>query len=125
MKSNLFSLLLLLCIFTLPAFGQKLRDKVVGINYVSLPSKQLPAEYTTYSVSTYGASMSIAGLNPNKVNASIKMNGFKRLSGLENNYGHLRIKLNTGYVTTNNVELKHKTNTYTNKDGKEVTTTSY
>lgn len=108
-----------------PSFAQKIKDKRVAIKYVSLPSEKLPDDFKTYSVRVYGSGVSTAGLNPESLANSIKMDGFKRLAGMGQDFGHLRVSAYAGYVSTGRGELKSKTTTKKDKAGNETKTTSY
>ena len=106
--------------------GQKIKDKKVQFHYVSLPSEKLADDFQTYSVRVYGSAISKAGLSAQKLASSIKMNGFKRLSGSGSDYGHLRVSVHTGYVSSGRAEPKHSSSKSKNKKtGKETTTHSY
>jgi hypothetical protein len=100
-------------------FAQKAKDQRVDIRYVSLPSEKLPPDFTTYSVTVYGSNVSISGKSVNSLNSSIKMNSFARVGETkEGEYGHLRIKVNTGLVTCGRLESRSRSETY--KDDKGV-----
>jgi len=86
--------------------GQKIKDKKVQFHYVNLPSEKLADDFQTYSVRVYGSAISKAGLSAQKLANSIKMDGFKRLSGSGNDYGHLRISVSTGYISSGRAEPK-------------------
>ena len=106
-----------------PSMGQKIKDKKVQFHYVSLPSEKLADDFQTYSVRVYGSALSKAGLSAQKLSNSIKMDGFKKLSGSGKDYGHLRISVYTGYVSTGRAEPKSSTSKKTDKKTKKVTTT--
>lgn len=114
--------LLLLVVFTLSLTAQRLRDKKIGYHYITLPVKKMPADYQTYSVRVSGSAIEQAGRNIASLQKGIKLEGFKRLSGSGEDYGHLRIKIYTGYVSTGKVERKK--NTTTTKDKKTEKTTT-
>jgi len=106
--------------------GQKIKDKKVLFHYVNLPAEKLSDDFQTYSVRVYGSAISKAGLNAQKLANSIKMNGFKRLSGSGKDYGHLRVSVYTGYINTGRAESKSSTSKKKDKKtGKETTTYSY
>lgn len=116
-------LLLFIFISTIPAFAQKLKDKRVDIKYVALPSKKLPPDFSTYSVHISGANASYAGAEAHA--KGVRMDGFKRVEGTQDQYGHLRIMVNTGSSQCGRMELKSKTTTSKNKEGVETKTTTY
>lgn len=121
MLIRFFSVILLWCAFmdSHVLLAQKAKDKRVEIRYVSLPSEKLPPDFTTYSVTVYGSNISISGKSVNTLNSSIKMNGFARVGDArEGEYGHLRVKVNTGLVTCGRLEARSRTETY--KDDKGV-----
>jgi tetratricopeptide (TPR) repeat protein len=100
-----------------------MKDKRVDIKYVSLPTDKLPPDYLTYSVSVYGHNLYAAGLSAESVGSVISMNGFKRVEGDE--FGHLRISINTGSTTCGRPAFKSKTTTTKNDKGVETKTTTY
>lgn len=109
-----------------PSLGQKIKDKKVQFHYVNLPSEKLADDFQTYSVRVYGSALSKAGLNAQKLSKSINMDGFKKLSGSGKDYGHLRISVYTGYVSTGRAESKSSSSKKKDKKtGKETTTYSY
>ncbi len=110
-------------IHTLPA--QKMKDKRVEISYVSLPAEKLPAAYTTYSVQLTGGNITMGGLTAQSLAQQVRMDGFKRVGALPNEYGHLRIHVFTGTTVTGRSSLKSKTTTTKNDKGVETKTTTY
>lgn len=123
MKTKYFLLLIITLFFLAPTYGQRLKDKRVSIKYVSLPSQKLPDDYKTYSVS-FRSSGGFGVQNHNRAE-SIKMDGFRRVSGTGSDFGHLRIYVEVGNVRTGKPQLKNYTKTNKDKDGKETKTTSY
>jgi hypothetical protein len=106
--------------------GQKIKDKKVQFHYVNLPTDKLGDDFNTYSVRVYGNAISKAGLSAQKLSKSIKMDGFKRLSGSGKDYGHLRVSVYTGYVRTGRAESKSSSSKKKDKKtGKETTTYQY
>jgi len=95
------------------------------VKYVSLPLEKLPPEFNTYSVHISGGNSSYAGATPDVLGRNIHMNGFKRVEGTQNQYGHLRVMVNTGYTECGRPELKSKTTTTKDKEGVEKKTTTY
>jgi len=125
-QNILFLVLAISFLGTGTTFGQKLKDKNISCKYVRLPLKQLPDDHMTYSVNVYGSAISQAGSSPQSLANQIKMDGFKRLSGSGNDFGHIRVSVYTGYAYINSGESKSKTTTRTDKKtGKETKTTSY
>ena len=125
MKRTTLFLFLIFLFSTSSVFAQKLKDKRAKITYVSLPSKQLPSDYTTYSVNVYGRAMIEGGTNANALSKRIKMDGFKRVHHHEGG-GHLRIVVNTSSVAQGRAERQSKKNVKKDKDtGKETVTWSY
>ena len=57
----------------------------------------------------YGTALSYGKLNPESLAYSITMDGFKRLSGLGNDFGHLRVSVYAGYPSRGSAESKSKT----------------
>ncbi len=96
--------------------AQRLRDKRVNIKYVSLPTQVLPPEYQTYSVQVSGQVTDTR---------RITMDGFVRLAGQGDEYGHLRINIRTGYPQVGGRQYKTKTTTTKDKSGKETKSTTY
>ncbi|MFK8009726.1 MAG: hypothetical protein AB8H03_25455 [Saprospiraceae bacterium] len=122
--SLLISILFLSLSFS--SVGQKIKDKKVLFHYVNLPAEKLSDDFQTYSVRVYGSAISKAGLSAQKLAKSINMDGFKRLSGSGNDYGHLRVSVYTGYISTGRVEPKSSSSKRKDKKtGKETTTYSY
>lgn len=106
--------------------GQKIKDKKVQFHYVNLPSERLADDFQTYSVRVYGSAISKAGLSGQKLAKSINMDGFKRLSGSGKDYGHLRVSVYTGYISSGRAEAKFSSSKRKDKKtGKETTTYSY
>lgn len=126
MKTLSLILSILFLSLTLPSMGQKIKDKKVQFHYVNLPAEKLADDFQTYSVRVYGSAISKAGMNAQKLAKSIKMDGFKRLSGSGKDYGHLRVSVYTGYVSTGRAEPKSSSSKKKDKKtGKETTTYSY
>ncbi len=126
MKTTNLLFILLFLSFSLPGLSQKLKDKRIGYHYVSLPSEKLPDDFQTYSVRVYGSAVRQGGLSAERLANSINMDGFKKLDGFGTNYGHLRVSVYTGYVSTGRAELKNSKSTKKDKKtGKETTTYSY
>jgi hypothetical protein len=107
MKYNFLLLLAICATAASPLFGQRLKDKRAQINYVALPAKTLPADYTTYSVRVHGGSIAESGSNSQGLANQIVMDGFKRVNH-DDGGGHLRIVVNTGYVSMGRAEYKSK-----------------
>lgn len=106
-------------IYSNPLYAQKAKDKRVYIPFVALPSEKLPPDFTTYSVAVSGSNVSTSGRNESSLNQSIVMNSFARVGETkEGEFGHLRILVNTGYLTTGRLVSKSRTETY--KDDKGV-----
>jgi hypothetical protein len=105
--------------------AQNSKDKPITVQYVRLPEQKLPDNYNTYSVEVVGSNTTTGGLNADQLAASVTMDGFKRVSGLDGNHGHLRIYINTGYTDMGRAESKSETRTSKDKDGKETKTTYY
>jgi tetratricopeptide (TPR) repeat protein len=121
--NQLFTCLGILCalFFTTPGFSQKAKDKRVDIKYVTLPAEKLPTDFTTYSVSVTGDNIAIGGLSTTSLENSIKMDGFKRVgTAVDGEFGHLRISVNTGEVSTG--RMSWKTRQESHKDDKGVVT---
>ncbi len=115
MKNNYLLLLVACVLATSTLFGQRLKDKRAQINYVALPAKKLPDSYTTYSVQVYGNTIVEGGNNSESLANRVIMDGFKRVNHQDGG-GHLRLVINTGYVSQGRAEYKSKKNT--NKDPK-------
>jgi len=120
-----FLLFLFVCLLPISIFAQKLKDKNVTFKYVALPSEKLPDDYLTYSVKVYGSNLRTSGLSASTQAKEISMDGFKRLSGGEGNYGHLRVSVYTGWPNSGEYKFESKTDTKKDKDGKETKTTRY
>lgn len=127
MKSSHLTFLLALLFLSTSVFGQRLKDKRVTFNFVSLPSEKLPDDYLTYSARFYGYNHLTAGMTLKNVEKSIKMDGFKRVPDEgQNGGGHLRIIMNTGVARLGQAEFKSKKNTHKDKEtGKETYTYEY
>jgi len=128
MKINhlLFLVVAFLFVGTSTVNAQKLKDKKTAFKYVRLPLKQLPDDHLTYSVNVYGNAIGAADMSASGLADRIKMNGFKRLSGQGNDFGHIRISVYTGYAYISSGELKSKKKVKKDKEtGKETTTYSY
>lgn len=124
MQTKYFLIVMALCLFVMPIYGQKLKDKRITVNYVSLPNTKLPDDYNTYSVKVSGSGFYSGNLNRRTYADLIKMDAFKRLSGLGTNFGHLRVYVYVGSPIPGDVKPKSKTTT-TKKDGKEIRKTVY
>lgn len=120
-----FSLSLLFLFFASDVKSQKIRDKAISVKYVQLPKKRLPDDYKTYSVAVRGASFQQAGTSPQEYAKRIGMDGFKRLSGIGRNSGHLRVEIDGGYISNGEAEYKTGTTKSKDKDGNEITTKYY
>jgi len=117
-------LCVLFCLLiTAPGFSQKAKDKRVEVKFVSLPSQKLSDDFTTYSVQVYGVNASIGGLNAATLATHIHMDGFKRVETASNQYGHLRVSVNTGTMDSGRPE--YKSSSSTSKDSKGVSHTTY
>lgn len=122
-NSALLTAAFFFCLVSLQA--QKLKDKNIKLYGVSIPSEKLPDDYLTYSVKSKGAGAGQAGKSNTAIANGIKMDAFRRIEPDGNNYGHLRILLNTGYVNTERGERKSRTSTTKNKDGTTTTNRYY
>ena len=91
MKIRFTLILAALLLVGFSASTQKLKDKRVNIKFVSPPSVQLSDDFQTYSVSVSGRSHITSGSTSESIANAIKMDGFKRLTGNGNDFGHLRI----------------------------------
>lgn len=91
MTRKIIFLLTGLFIFANLGFSQKLKDKIIQVPYVSLPSKKLPASFSTYSVKVNGGAFNYSNRDPFSTAKSIRMDGFKRLTGMGSDFGHLRV----------------------------------
>jgi hypothetical protein len=117
---------LFICIsLTLNLSAQNSKDKSVTVSYVRLPEQKLPESFKTYSVEVVGHSVTTAGLSADQLANSVVMHGFKRVSGVDGNHGHLRVYVNAGYTDMGTAEAKSETRTTKDKDGKETKTTYY
>jgi hypothetical protein len=125
MKSTLSTIIALLCFISFNVNGQRLKDSPINIKYVQLPSKKLPKDYKTYSVTASGPLFEQAGVSTGTVAKGIVMDGFKRLDGMGDNVGHLRTQLYGSYIRTGRAEFKTRTSTSKDKDGKETTKKYY
>jgi len=126
MKTLSLIISILFLALTIPSMGQKIKDKRVQFHYVNLPAEKLADDFQTYSVRVYGSAISKAGLNAQNLAKSVKMDGFKRLSGSGTDYGHLRVSVHTGYVSSGRAEPKSSTSKKKDKKtGKETTTYQY
>ncbi|MEM1123067.1 MAG: hypothetical protein AAGJ18_21675, partial [Bacteroidota bacterium] len=102
-----------------------MKDKNVTFKYVALPTEKLPDDFKTYSVKVYGSNLRTSGLSASNLAKDISMDGFKRLSGGDGNYGHLRISVYTGWPKRGDYKLESKTETKKDKEGNETKTTKY
>lgn len=124
MKIKYFLLLIITLFFLAPTYGQKLKDKRVNIQYVSLPAQKLPDDYKTYSVRFSGSGLS-GILSNNRRAESIKLDGFRRVSGMGDDFGHLRVYVEVGNVRISKPKLQNHTKTKKDEDGKETKTITY
>ncbi len=109
-----------------PGLSQKAKDKKVDIKYVSLPAEKLPENFTTYSVTVYGGNIAIAGFTTGTLEDRIRLDGFKRVGTTNvNEFGHLRISVNTGTVNTGRLAWKTRSESYKNDKGVVVKTNYY
>jgi len=127
-NSSMFKYCILLACFlaVIPFLSaQKAKDKKVEIKYVSLPTQKLPDSYTTYSVTVSGGNIAIAGTSTSELAKNVYMNSFKRVGdAVDGEFGHLRISVNTGTVSTGRLAWKNRSET--TKDDKGVShTTKY
>lgn len=111
------------CTYSIQA--QKLKDKNIKLYAVSIPSEKLPDDYLTYSVKSSGSGAGLAGKSNEAIANSIKMDAFRRIEPDGNNFGHLRILVNTGYLSTDRAQPKSRTSTTKNKDGSTKTNRYY
>ncbi len=124
MQTKYFLIVMALCLFVMPIYGQKLKDKRVTVHYVSLPINKLPDDYKTYSVEAAGSGFYAGSLNRNTYAEAVRMDGFKRLVGSGSDFGHLRVYLYVGTPALGEAKLKSKTTT-TKKDDVETKKTVY
>ncbi len=118
-------LLIIYLIGTQFSIGQKLRDKNVHIKYVKLPSQTLPDDFMTYSVDATGQALVKAEVTRTAYVNKFRMDGFKRLNGVGESAGHLRLQISAGYIDVATPEFKKRTRTKKDKDGNETSTTYY
>lgn len=117
--------LIIMMAFWTKTQAQRLKDSPINIKYVQLPSKKLPKDYTTYSVSVNGPLFEQGAISPASVAAGIVMDGFKRLDGHADNVGHLRLEMYGGNIRAGRPEFKTRTSTTKDKNGRETTTNYY
>jgi hypothetical protein len=89
----------ILAILMQSAFGvhsQKIRDKRIDVNYVSLPEQTLPDSFNTYSVDVSGSSLRDVRLIEWDIERHIRMDGFTKLEGGEKGDADLRIHVDAG-----------------------------
>ncbi len=123
-KQSLFLIaILILCLQT--SCSQILRDQSLYIKYVQLPQVKLPDSYMTFSVESFGQSLMKARTNPDQFSSRFVMDGFKKLSGIGDNAGHLRVAINSGFIENNQPEFKSITRKSKDKQGVETSTTYY
>ena len=122
---NLFNILISILVINFPGHTQKLKDKKVEFHYVRLPKEKLPDDFKTFSVHVYGKTLEKSGHDAVSISQSVKMDGFKPILDTENNYGHLRIYLNTGDLAIDGGAFKSEMRTRKEKDGKEIHTNYY
>ena len=126
MKNQLLLTLLACLLFAAPGISQKQKDKKIGAKYVKLPIDILPEDFKTYSVRVYGSSLRSAGLSDLSQENRITMDGFRKIDSHTQNFGHLRVMVNTGWIRSGQAALKSKTTTTKDKkSGKETTSTTY
>jgi|GEM_PF-1538211 len=125
MNHRIIILLIGLFIFGNTGFAQKLKDKVIQIPYVTLPTKKLPVNYNTYSVNVRGGAFNFSTRDPFSTAQSIQMDGFKRLSGQGSDFGHLRIYATSSTPYIGVITPRSKTTKVKDKNGVERTVTTY
>lgn len=118
-------LYVLFVMLSIPLSAQKMKDKRVDIRYVKLPTDKLPTDFTTYSVLVYGSDLSIAGMSSSSLANNIRMDGFKRVGFSPNEFGHLRISVNTGNMTSGQPQFKSYTTSSKNSKGVVTRSTEY
>lgn len=125
MNHRIIILLASLFLWANIGFSQKLKDKKILIPYVSLPGKKLPADFTTYSVKVNGGAFNFSNRDPYSAAKSIRMDGFKRLSGQGTDFGHLRVFATASTPYIGNITPRSRTTTTKDKNGKEVRRITY
>lgn len=128
MKFSTLPTLLMLVFFlsiNTNTLAQKLKDDRVDIKFVVPPSQKLPEDFKSYSVKVYGGNLSRAGISKSQAEGKIKMDGMKRFDSNNNEFGHLRVSVNTGYTYFRDRQSKHSSTKKKRKDGSEYTVHSY
>jgi hypothetical protein len=119
-------LLLAISFFTLPVQAQKvdLDAEKVPVQYLRMPKKPFPADYKYYSavVSSKPNDLQKAGMSENSVLQYAVVPGYKKLE----KGGEFNIEVSlSDFRYEGNAEIKTKTTTSKDKNGKEIKTNAY
>lgn len=116
--------MLLLTLGLVNTWAQRIGNETATVRFNRLPTKPLPAEFTTYSasVSTLYKDLTLANLSPQLlVNKHFVLRGFKQFP----HNGHFHINVDVGELVIISSKIKKKDTTTENKDGVKTTTSSY
>ena len=104
-------------LYIIPVNAQKLKSKTVNFKHIQLPEYPLSEGFQTYSVRVFGGNIARSSISVERYAKRITMDGFKRMEGTGNNYGHLRVSINTGTGYNGKAVAKSTSTTTEDKNG--------